>query len=67
MEIKMTKEVFQISLDPTIIEILRDDVNEQQNITINKKDGEHRSWDKIYATMDRLDDTVEYLNGIKCR
>ncbi|HFU7058146.1 TPA: hypothetical protein ACGN81_005246 [Bacillus cereus] len=61
----MTKEIFQICLDPTIIEILRDKVNEQQNITINKKDGEQRAWDKICAIMDRLDDTVDYLNGIK--
>ncbi|QFQ28922.1 MULTISPECIES: hypothetical protein [Bacillus cereus group] len=61
----MTKEVFQICLDPTIIEILRDKVNEQQNITINKKDGEQRAWDKICAIMDRLDDTVDYLNQIK--
>ncbi|PGQ46313.1 hypothetical protein, partial [Bacillus cereus] len=61
----MTKEVFQICLDPTIIEMLRDKVNEQQNITINKKDGEQRAWDKICAIMDRLDDTVDYLNRIK--
>ncbi|KAA0786802.1 hypothetical protein [Bacillus sp. BB56-3] len=61
----MTKEVFQISLDPTILEILRDKVNEQQNITIIKKDGEHQAWDKICAIMDRLDDTVDYLNGLK--
>ncbi|MEK4841264.1 hypothetical protein [Bacillus sp. FSL L8-0152] len=61
----MTKEVFQICLDPTIIEILRNKVNEQQYITINKKDGEQRAWDKICAIMDRLDDTVDYLNGIK--
>lgn len=61
----MTKEAFQICLDSTIIEILRDKVNEQQNITINKKDGEQRAWDKICAIMDRLDDTVDYLNRIK--
>ncbi|RFB53394.1 hypothetical protein [Bacillus thuringiensis] len=61
----MTKEVFQICLDSTIIEILRDKVNEQQNITINKKVGEKRAWDKICSIMDRLDDTVDYLNRIK--
>ncbi|MCM3729791.1 hypothetical protein M3226_30120 [Neobacillus cucumis] len=45
-------------------------MNEEQNITYNKrfyrkKNEEHRAWDKICAIMDRLDDTVDYLNGLK--
>lgn len=53
-----------------VLKILRDKVNEEQNITYNKrfyrkKNEEHRAWDKICAIMDRLDDTVDYLNGLK--
>lgn len=45
-------------------------MNEERNITYNKRfyyknNEEHRAWDKICAIMDRLDDTVNYLNGLK--
>ncbi|WP_088356640.1 hypothetical protein [Bacillus cereus] len=61
----MVKGVYQINLDTNVLEILRDKVNEQQNITINKRYGEYPAWDKICAIMDRLDDTVNYLNELK--
>lgn len=41
-------------------------MNEQQNISYEKRDNKnHRAWDKICAIMDRLDDTVYYLNGLE--
>lgn len=61
----MVKDVFQINLDADILDILRDKVNEQQDISYNKKYGKHRAWDRICAIMDRLDDTVYFLNGLK--
>ncbi|EJR35134.1 MULTISPECIES: hypothetical protein [Bacillus cereus group] len=61
----MIKDVYQINLDTDILVALRDKVNEQQHITINKIYGNHRAWDKICAIMDRLDDTVGYLNELK--
>lgn len=61
----MGKGVFQINLDTEIISKLRNTVNNQQNISYNKKCGKHRAWDKICAIMDRLDDTVYFLNELK--
>ncbi|WP_077701973.1 hypothetical protein [Virgibacillus dokdonensis] len=66
----MKKVTFQINLDTKILKLLREKVNEEQNITFNKKiyfkkDKVHRAWDKICAIMDRLDDTVDYLNGLE--
>ncbi|MEB2492878.1 hypothetical protein SOP93_17070 [Peribacillus frigoritolerans] len=61
----MVKEIFQISLDTEVLYKLRNKVNEEQNISFNKRYGKHRAWDRICAIMDRLDDTVDYLNGFK--
>ncbi|MED1105015.1 hypothetical protein [Bacillus paramycoides] len=61
----MIKDVYQINLDINVLEALRNKVNEQRNITITTKDSKHRAWDKICAIMDRLDDTVDYLNELK--
>lgn len=66
----MVNNTFQINLDTKILKLLRDKVNDDQYITFNKrfyfkKDIVHRAWDKICAIMDRLDDTVDYLNGLK--
>lgn len=65
----MIQETFQIKLHTKVLKILRDKVNEEQNITFNRrvyyKKKDHRAWDKICAIMDRLDDTVDYLNGLK--
>lgn len=64
-EIKMGNDVFQINLDTDVLDILRNKVNEEQNISYNKTNGKHRAWDKICAIMDRLDDTVYFLNELK--
>ncbi|RCW62966.1 hypothetical protein [Saliterribacillus persicus] len=61
----MSTNTFQIDLDSEVLRLLRDKVNEEQNIIFNKRNKAHRAWDKICAIMDRLDDTVEYLNGLK--
>ncbi|WP_337017683.1 hypothetical protein [Oceanobacillus massiliensis] len=61
----MVKVVFQINLDTDVLDILRNKVNEEQNISYNKRYGKHRAWDKICAIMDRLDDTVYFLNEHK--
>ena len=63
--------IFQIKLDSNVLKKLRDKVNEQNYISYNKnckakkKNKEYRAWDKICAIMDRLDDTVLFLNGLK--
>lgn len=61
----MPNDIFQINLDTNVLKILRNKVNEEQNISFNKRYGRHRAWDKICAIMDRLDDTVHYLNNLK--
>ena len=61
----MGNNVFKIELDTEILKRLRDKINEQKNISYNKMYGKYRAWDKICAIMNRLDDTVEYLNTIE--
>lgn len=48
----MDKGVFQINLDTTVLNMLRNKVNEQRYISYNLKYGKHRAWDKISAIMD---------------
>lgn len=68
--------MFQIKINTDILIELRDKINSEQNISYNKKyyyivdrkkekHKSFRAWDKICAIMDRLDDTVDYLNQIK--
>lgn len=61
----MRTNQFNIILDLSILEKLRNKINEQYNISYSKQYGKHRAWDKICSIMDRLDDTVAYLNEIK--
>ena len=61
----MKEQIFKINLSIDIIRKLRDKINEQKNISYNKMYKKYRAWDKICAIMDRLDDTVEYLNTIE--
>lgn len=61
----MENEVFKIELDTEILRKLRNKINEQKNISYNKMYKKYRAWDKICAIMNRLDDTVEYLNTIE--
>jgi len=58
-------KVFKIGLDTEILRKLRNKINEQKNISYNKMYKKYRAWDKICAIMNRLDDTVEYLNTIE--
>lgn len=68
--------MFQIKIDTQVLRKLRRKINDEQSISFNKKyfhivdrkKGKHkvfRAWDKICAVMDRLDDTVDYLNELK--
>ena len=66
--------IFKISLNTDVLRKLRNKVNEQRNIsyrkTFNFKIKQNKfiqlnAWDKICAIMDRLDDTVDYLNSIE--
>ncbi len=62
-------------IDTKILEKLRDTINHEQHISIVKKFKyskdrkskvkEYYAWDKMCAIMDRLDDTIEYLNNLK--
>ena len=61
----MENKVFKIGLDTEILRKLRNKINEQKNISYNKMYGKYRAWDKICAIMNRLDDTVEYLNTLE--
>ena len=66
----MSKNSFQININTEILSKLRNKINEEQNISFNKKfedknNKTHRAWDKICAIMDRLDDTVDYLNQLE--
>ena len=61
----MGNKVFKIELNTEILRKLRNKINEQKNISYNKMYGKYRAWDKICAIMNRLDDTVEYLNTIE--
>ncbi len=65
----MKDQVFKINLDIDVIIRLRNKVNEQQNISYRKtldfKNKHISAWDKICAIMDRLDDTVDYLNDLE--
>ena len=68
--------IFQININTEILRELRENINREQNISYNKEyhrivdknSGRYkvyRAWDKICAIMDRLDDTVDYLNKLK--
>ena len=61
----MNNKVFQINIDTSVLRRLRDKVNKNQNISYNKQYKKYRAWDKFCAIMDRLDDTVDYLNQLK--
>ncbi|QJS19224.1 hypothetical protein [Turicibacter sanguinis] len=61
----MKTNQFNIILDLSILKKLRNKINEQYNISYSKQYGKYRAWDKICSIMDRLDDTVAYLNEIK--
>ena len=69
----MEKQKFKINMDLTIINKLRNKINENQHISMNKefnkkigkKNKEFNSWDIVCAIMDRIQDTCEYLNNLE--
>lgn len=61
----MSQNIFQININTQTLKRLRDKINEHQYISYNTKYGKYRAWDKICSIMDRLDDTVDYLNELK--
>ena len=69
----MEQTIFQISLDTDLAYKLRDTINSEQEIStkkrqtlrINKKEKEYPAWSLMCAIMDRIDDTVDYLNQLK--
>lgn len=66
----MDKNIFQININTDVLTRLRDKINEEHYISYSKEfydknNKKHRAWDKICAIMDRLDDTVDYLNKLK--
>lgn len=61
---------YKIALDYQLASSLRDVVNEEQHISINKplktnKNSDQTAWSLICAIMDRLEDTVAYINGLE--
>ena len=68
----MKQRNFKINLDLTIINKLRNKINEHQNISMKKEfdkkigkiNKKFNSWDIVCATMDRIEDTVYYLNEL---
>lgn len=66
----MNRKIFQININTNILVKLRYKINEENYISYNKEFHDknnkvHRAWDKICAIMDRLDDTIDYLNKLK--
>lgn len=69
----MKSEIFQIDLDCSIASELRNVVTSELNISLNMKQSlkiadrhkEYFTWEASCAIMDRLEDTVQYLNGLK--
>ena len=71
----MTPKIFTFNFDVEPAKKLRDAINEKQNLSIEKeheiKDAKTKkyvpyfAWDRICAIMDRVEDTLDYLNLIK--
>lgn len=62
--------MYRINLDTSLCVNLRNKVNEYQHYSITKthsikKDQNGHGWNKICAIMDRLDDTLLYLNSLE--
>lgn len=63
---------FSFNFDITIVEKLRNKINEKLNITVNKVEQynyknntiAYFSWNKICAILDRITDTIKYINSI---
>ena len=71
----MTPKVFTFNFDVEPAKNLRDAINEKQNLSIEKeheiKDAKTKkfvpyfAWDRICAIMERIEDTLDYLNLIE--
>ena len=72
----MEKKTFKFNFNTELPQKLRDAVNDKINISLDKENSlpnngpTYFSWDRMCAIMDRLEDTIEYVNGMelgKCR
>ena len=71
----MTPKLFTFNFDVKPAKKLRDAVNEKQKLSIekehkiwdckNKKDVSYFAWDRICAIMNRVEDTLDYLNSME--
>lgn len=67
----MSSKIYTFNFDTKILKKLREVVNERQQVSLEKKHiiknrkVEYFAWDRICVIMDRLDDTVEYINSMK--
>lgn len=67
------KEIFKINIDPQLAVKLREVINSEiqisaskkQILKINKKEKEYPTWSLVCAIMDRIEDTVDYLNNLE--
>lgn len=62
-------KVFKFNFNTDNLRILRDAVNKKVNVSLNiehdKKSMKYMAWLQVCAIMDRLDDTVGYLNTME--
>lgn len=64
---------YKIHFDVSFVQKLREAINKYQNLSIEKKDEYIRkgkpvvydAWDRICTILDRLEDTIDYLNKLK--
>lgn len=66
----MKRKNSKIKLNKQICRDLRSAINRETHLSItkplvHKKEQKLTAWDRICSIMDRLDDTVEYLNNLK--
>ena len=66
----MSSDIFKIALNNHLTSDLRNVINGELNISINKplktkKQSASSAWDLICAIMDRLEDTVDYINDLE--
>lgn len=63
--------MFEFNYDINLSRALRNAVNEKQNLSLDKTDvdkkikGTYFAWDRICSIMDRIEDTINYVNSMK--
>ena len=64
-------KTFRFNYDIRLANQLRDAVNEKQNLSLEKEHKHEKAnyvyhaWDRICAIMDRLEDTINHVNGLE--